>query len=46
MHRKNYIYIISYIMLGFGGMTENEISEGIMLLNDVWFKKDALANEI
>ena len=34
-------YSNNMVMLGFGGMTENEISEGIKLLNDVWFKKAA-----
>lgn len=33
-------YSNNMVMLGFGGMTENKIAEGIKLLNDVWFKKE------
>ena len=32
-------YSNNMVMLGFGGMSENEISEGIKLLSHVWFKK-------
>jgi len=32
-------YSNNMVLLGFGGMQESEIIEGIKLLNDAWFKR-------